>query len=108
MAARSASLVHNNLRITVLRRPAIMSFIEPPEDISKEAKKFCSRHGLMPSEQRFIHDIFVLNLLASLMGVESHLSMKNRAGCRQHKERSILDELAAYGAYKSQKKRWGV
>ncbi len=85
-----------------------MNFVVPPESISGEAKRFCSRHGLMPSEQRFIHDIFVLNLLTCLMGVKSQLSMTNRAGCRRHKERSIIDELADYDAVRSGTKRKGV
>ncbi len=77
----------------------------PLENISGEAKRFCSRHGLMPSEQRCIYEIFVLNLLTCLLGVKFHLSMRNRAGCRGHKERSILDELSEYHALRGRPKR---
>ncbi len=99
MAADSATLIRNNLQITTQRRPAIISFIEPPENISRVAQKLCSLHGL------FIHDIIRLNLLNSLMHVESKFVMKNRDRHCREKERSMFEELAEYDAVKPQTKR---
>ncbi len=100
MAADSATLIRNNLQITTQRRPAFISFIESRENISREAQKFCSRHGLLPPEQLFIHDIIMLHLLNSLMHLESQFGMKNRDGHCREKERSMFEELAEYDAVK--------
>ncbi len=105
MAAGSASLVLNNLNFTVKRRPAFIRFIQPPENISREAQKFCSRHGLLPSEQFFIHDVIMLKILSSLAHIESQLGIKNSDGPCREKERSMFQELAEYEAPKSRRKR---